>query len=145
MEITTATTSALTAASASTLLYAALAAAAFLYITIVRHRRGGDLPPGPAGLPLIGCLPFLEPNLHAYFARLAEKHGPVFSIRIGSKLEVVVTSPEVAREVLRDQDHVFANRVIPEAGRAIAFGEEDNIVGNPAGPKLRLLRRICVS
>ncbi|KAL6644401.1 hypothetical protein ACP70R_016009 [Stipagrostis hirtigluma subsp. patula] len=124
------------------LLYAGLLLAAFLYLAAVRRGRG--LPPGPAGLPLVGSLLSLDPELHVYFARLAARYGPIFSIRLGSKLGVVVTSPALAREVLREQDLVFANRDVPDAARSISYGGGQNIVWNPVGPTWRLLRRVCV-
>ncbi|TVT98918.1 hypothetical protein EJB05_55731, partial [Eragrostis curvula] len=131
------------ATAPASLLYAALLLPAVLYLAVNR-RRSRYLPPGPTGLPLVGSLPFIDRNLHTYFAGLAEKYGPVLSIRLGSKVEVVVSSPELAREVLRDKDPVFANRVMPEAGRAVCFDGEDNMSGSPVGPKWRLLRRVVV-
>ncbi|XP_062192139.1 flavonoid 3'-monooxygenase CYP75B137-like [Phragmites australis] len=131
-------------ATTTTLLYAALLAAAFLYLAAVRRARSSGLPPGPTGLPLVGSLLSLDPELHVYFARLAARYGPIFSIRLGSKLGVVVTSPALAREVLREQDLVFANRDTPDAARSISYGGGQNIVWNPVGPTWRLLRRVCV-
>uniref|UniRef100_A0ACD6ALJ1 Uncharacterized protein n=1 Tax=Avena sativa TaxID=4498 RepID=A0ACD6ALJ1_AVESA len=135
------------AATSTTLLYGALLAAAFLYVAAIRRRRGGGeggLPPGPKGLPLLGSLLSLDPDLHTYFAGLAAQYGPIFSIRLGSKLGIVITSPALAREVLRENDLVFSNRDIPDAARSISYGGGQNIVWNPVGPTWRLLRRVCV-
>jgi cytochrome P450 len=133
------------AATSTTLLYGALLAAAFLYVAAIRRRRAaGSLPPGPRGLPLLGSLLSLDPDLHTYFAGLAARYGPIFSIRLGSKLGIVITSPALAREVLRDNDLVFSNRDVPDAARSISYGGGQNIVWNPVGPTWRLLRRICV-
>lgn len=133
---------------AAALLYASLLLAASLLFLLAAARRRGrskkNLPPGPAGLPLVGSLLSLDPELHAYFARLAARYGPVFSIRLGSKLGVVVTSPALAREVLRDQDLAFSGRDVPDAARSISYGGGQNIVWNPVGPTWRLLRRACV-
>uniref|UniRef100_A0ACD5XXG0 Uncharacterized protein n=1 Tax=Avena sativa TaxID=4498 RepID=A0ACD5XXG0_AVESA len=127
---------------------ALLVPAAVLYLVAVtvtrRRRRRSGLPPGPMGLPVVGSLPFIDLNLHTYFAGLAAKHGPILSIQLGSKLDIVVSSPELAREVLRDQDAAFANRVMPDAGNALSFGGEENILGSPVGPTWRLQRRLCV-
>ncbi|EOA20420.1 hypothetical protein CARUB_v10000729mg [Capsella rubella] len=101
------------------------------------------LPPGPRGLPLVGNLPFLDPDLHTYFANLAQKHGPIFKLNLGSKLTVVVDSPSLAREILKDQDINFSNRDVPITGRAATYGGID-IVWSPYGAEWRQLRKVCV-
>ncbi|GJN04198.1 hypothetical protein PR202_ga21723 [Eleusine coracana subsp. coracana] len=138
-----------TTTTTTLLLYASLLAAALLYLLfVVRRGRGGGgglpLPPGPRGLPVVGSLLSLDPELHVYFARLAARYGPIFSIRLGSKLGVVITSPSLARDVLRDQDLAFSSRDVPDAARSISYGGGQNIVWNPVGPTWRLLRRVCV-
>ncbi|KAG6502218.1 flavonoid 3'-monooxygenase CYP75B137-like [Zingiber officinale] len=130
-------------------LFYAFAALAFLLAALVhaafaRRRHGGPpLPPGPRGLPLLGSLPFLQSDLHAHFGRLALTHGPIFSLRLGAKLGVVISSPALAREILRDHDAAFANRDVPASSR-VAYGGDANIVWNPNGPKWRMLRRVTV-
>lgn len=91
----------------------------------------------------MGNLPFLDPELHTYFAALASKHGPVFSLRLGRKFGVVVSSRDAAREVLRDQDAVFANRDVPVAATVAIYGGSD-IAFSPNGPIWRMLRKVCV-
>ncbi|XVE65010.1 hypothetical protein DITRI_Ditri07aG0147500 [Diplodiscus trichospermus] len=99
-------------------------------------------PPGPRGLPLVGNLPFLDPELHSYFAQLARTYGPVVKLQLGSKLAILVTSPSTAREVLKDQDIAFANRDVPVVALLITGGRD--IVWNPYGPEWRMLRKVCV-
>ncbi|KAL1190855.1 Flavonoid 3'-monooxygenase [Cardamine amara subsp. amara] len=101
------------------------------------------LPPGPRGLPIVGNLPFLDPDLHTYFANLAQSHGPIFKLNLGSKLTVVVNSPSLAREILKDQDINFSNRDVPLTGRAATYGGLD-IVWLPYGAEWRQVRKICV-
>lgn len=102
-----------------------------------------NLPPGPSGLPIFGNLLSLAPELHSYFAGLARIHGPVLKLRLGSKLGIVVSSPSTARQVLKDNDTVFANRDVPAAGRVATYGGND-IVWTQYGPEWRTLRKICV-
>ncbi|KAM3709667.1 hypothetical protein ACB098_02G191200 [Castanea mollissima] len=99
-------------------------------------------PPGPRGIPLIGNLLSLEPELHSYFSGLAHIYGPIFKLRLGNKVVIVVTSPSMARQVLKDQDVTFANRDITEAGRAATYGGSD-IAWSSYGPEWRMLRKVC--
>nr|XP_042905131.1 uncharacterized protein LOC107448862 [Parasteatoda tepidariorum] len=49
-----------------------------------------NLPPGPIGLPIVGYIPFLNKDVHLKFTELSKKYGEVFSVRLGSKLVVVL-------------------------------------------------------
>ncbi|XP_073012527.1 geraniol 8-hydroxylase-like [Typha latifolia] len=126
--------------SSAAILAAALLLSIFLLLS---RRRFPPLPPGPTGIPLLGFLPFLSPDLHTHFASLSLSYGPLMSLRLGSKLAVVVSTPAVARAVLKDQDPVFSNRDVPAAGRVVAYGGAD-IAWNPLGDTWRMLRRVCV-
>ncbi|XP_077235491.1 flavonoid 3'-monooxygenase CYP75B137-like [Tasmannia lanceolata] len=100
------------------------------------------LPPGPRGLPLLGYLPFLTSDLHHCFGKLSQTYGPIMKLRLGSKLCIVVSSPALAKEVMREQDPTFANRDVPVAALAMNYNGKD-IGWAPNGPHLRLLRRVC--
>ncbi|KAF8380455.1 hypothetical protein HHK36_027942 [Tetracentron sinense] len=102
-----------------------------------------QLPPGPQGLPVVGNLPFLAPDLHRCFAELARIYGPIMKLRLGSKLCIVITSPSLAREVLKDQDTIFANRDVSAVGFIGSYGGLD-ILWSPNGAHWRMLRKICV-
>lgn len=100
-------------------------------------------PPGPRGLPLIGYLPFLGNDLHKSFTELAGVYGPVYKLWLGNKLFVVVSSPSLAKEVVRDNDMIFANRDAPIASLVSTYGGND-IAGADYGPNWRKLRKIFV-
>lgn len=102
-----------------------------------------SLPPGPRGLPLIGNLASLDPDLHTYFAGLARTYGPILKLQLGHKLGIIVSSPNLAREVLKDHDITFANRDVPDVARIAAYGGSD-IAWSPYGPEWRMLRKVCV-
>ncbi|KAH7668429.1 Cytochrome P450 E-class group I protein [Dioscorea alata] len=107
------------------------------------RRRSPPLPPGPTGFPLVGSLFSLDPDLHTYFASLAKTYGPIFSIKLGTKLGIVISSPAIAKEVLQENDAIFANRDVPAVAHVIAYGGSD-IAWSPYGPTWRMLRKVCV-
>ncbi|XP_042504273.1 geraniol 8-hydroxylase-like [Macadamia integrifolia] len=117
----------------------------FWFVWLLKKSRNQNppLPPGPRPLPLLGNLPFLDPDLHTYFANLARTYGPIFKLHLGNKLGVIVSSPSLAKEVLKDQDTTFANRDPPIAARVATYGGID-IAWSPYGPQWRLLRKVCV-
>ncbi|KAL0542163.1 hypothetical protein IC582_022256 [Cucumis melo] len=53
----------------------------FALLRLLSKFRQPSLSPGPRGLPLVGYLPFLSPNLHHTFADLAKIYGPIFKLR----------------------------------------------------------------
>lgn len=101
------------------------------------------LPPGPRGLPVVGSLPFLKPEFHSYLASLAQTYGPILTLRLGQKISIVITSPALAREVLKDNDVNFANRDVPAVTKAMETGACD-IVWTQYGPEWRMLRKVSV-
>ncbi|EOA20409.1 hypothetical protein CARUB_v10000719mg [Capsella rubella] len=125
--------------------YAILVLIAILSVLwyFLKRSQHPPLPPGPRGLPIVGNLPFLDPDLHTYFTNLAKRYGPIFKLNLGSKLTVVVNSPELAREILKDQDINFSNRDVPLTGQAFSYGGLGLIL-LPYGAEWRMLRKVCV-
>ncbi|KAF8775561.1 hypothetical protein HU200_004334 [Digitaria exilis] len=68
------------------------------------------LPPSPPAIPVLGHLHLLGKPMHATLARLAARYGPVFSLRLGSREAMVVSSADLARECFTEHDVTFANR-----------------------------------
>ncbi|PHT92655.1 hypothetical protein T459_00537, partial [Capsicum annuum] len=101
------------------------------------------LPPGPRGLPIVGFLPFLRPNLHHQLTELSQQYGPIYKFWLGSRLCVVLNSPSLAKQVVCDQDSVFANRDLPIAGLVATYGGID-IALSPYGSYWRDMRKLFV-
>ncbi|CAM8901117.1 unnamed protein product [Rhodiola kirilowii] len=124
---------------------AALASAASICILSLigkaLRKRTFPLPPGPLGLPLLGYLPFLGRDPHVTFANLSKVYGPIFKVQLGSKLHIVLSSPELVKEVVRDKDIIFANRGGGVASN-IATYEANDIAFRDYGPEWRKLRKI---
>ncbi|KAK4486410.1 hypothetical protein RD792_009084 [Penstemon davidsonii] len=105
--------------------------------------KSPPLPPGPRGLPIVGYLPFLNQNLLVQFTGLAHKYGPIYKIQLGTKLWVVIGSPSLTKEVVRDHDSVFANRDAPIAAQVATYGIND-IAWSPNNYEWRKMRKIFV-
>ncbi|PIN14767.1 Cytochrome P450 CYP2 subfamily [Handroanthus impetiginosus] len=101
------------------------------------------LPPGPQGLPILGYLPFLSKNMHHQFTDLAHKYGPIFKLYLGTKLCVVISSPSLVKEIVRDQDAIFANRDVPIAAYIFSYGAND-IAWSPQNSQWRSMRKVFV-
>ncbi|KAK6262962.1 hypothetical protein QUC31_008778 [Theobroma cacao] len=103
------------------------------------------LPPGPRGLPLVGYLPFLgTDNLHLVFTELAGVYGPIYQLWLGNKLCVVISSPSLAKEVVRDNDITFSERDPPIAAQICTFGCNDIVFDSYSTPDWRMKRKVLV-
>ncbi|KAI7754737.1 hypothetical protein M8C21_004816 [Ambrosia artemisiifolia] len=63
-----------------------------------------NLPPGPPTLPIIGNLHQVGDKLHVSLYKLAQEYGPLISLKLGTKILVVASSPEAAMGILKTQD-----------------------------------------
>ncbi|CAN1275241.1 Geraniol 8-hydroxylase [Linum perenne] len=76
-----------------------------------RRRRSqhlGRLPPGPRPLPIVGNIFNLGWAPHESFVQLAQAHGPIMTLYLGSMCTVVISSKEAARTMFKCYDVVFA-------------------------------------
>ncbi|XVF03635.1 hypothetical protein REPUB_Repub05bG0010000 [Reevesia pubescens] len=100
--------------------------------------------PGPRKLPLIGNMHQLVGYLpHRCLRDLARKHGPIMHLQLGQISTVVVSSPEIAEEVMRTHDIIFACRPFLSVAMIITYKCTD-IVFAPYGSYWRHLRKICM-
>ncbi|PIA35290.1 hypothetical protein AQUCO_03600159v1 [Aquilegia coerulea] len=112
-----------------------------------QHRREelGQLPPGPIGLPVLGNIFQLSWAPHVSFAKLAQTHGSIMTVRLGTMRTIVISSSDVAREMFKNHDTVLAGRKIYEAMRGKEGASEGSIILAQHGPRWRMLRRLCTS
>ncbi|GMP48294.1 hypothetical protein CsSME_00015695 [Camellia sinensis var. sinensis] len=110
------------------------------------HKKRDRTPPEPAGAwPLIGHLRLLGANklLHRTLGAMADNYGPAFSIRLGIKQALVVSSWEVAKECFTTNDKIFSTRPKSLALKLMAY--DHAVLGfAPYGPYWRDLRKLAM-
>uniref|UniRef100_A0ACD5VCK8 Uncharacterized protein n=1 Tax=Avena sativa TaxID=4498 RepID=A0ACD5VCK8_AVESA len=103
------------------------------------------LPPGPLNLPVIGSAHRLvNARPHRTMRDLAGVHGPLMYLRVGQIPLVVVTSKELAREILKTHDAIFATRPNLMAGEIVAYGCSDLLFSPTPNDYFRKLRKLCI-
>ncbi|KAL5547314.1 hypothetical protein UlMin_007001 [Ulmus minor] len=86
-----------------------------------------SLPPGPFQWPIIGNIFQIGNSPHITFARFAQTYGPLFSLKLGTQLVIVGSSPEAAMEILKTQDRSLSARYVPHVLTQPKTMEDNNL------------------
>ncbi|XP_052171729.1 (S)-N-methylcoclaurine 3'-hydroxylase isozyme 1-like [Diospyros lotus] len=74
-----------------------------------------QLPPGPKPWPILGNILHMGKTPHVTLARFAQTYGPLISLRLGTQVLIVGSSPVVAAEILKTHDRIMSARYVPHA------------------------------
>ncbi|XP_054823942.1 cytochrome P450 81E8-like [Prosopis cineraria] len=100
-----------------------------------------NLPPGPPSLPMLGNILQIQRPLFRFFHSLSLKYGPIYTLRFGSQIAVVVSSLSGCQECFTKNDTILANRRPLLKTKHLAYNNK-TVVMAPYGDYWRNLRRI---
>ncbi|VVA95262.1 unnamed protein product [Arabis nemorensis] len=106
---------------------------------LYQRRWRSNIPPGPPPRFLIGNLNQLKPLWTHSFSEWSKTYGPIISVWLGTQLAVVVSTSDLARQVLRDKDYQLSNR--HRTARMTQNGSD--LIWSDYGPHYVKLRKLC--
>ncbi|XP_024527089.1 ent-kaurene oxidase 2 [Selaginella moellendorffii] len=130
---------------------AALLGLALLCITVAilhKHsskRRRNNLPPEVPGLPFVGnLLQMTVERPHRKLTSWSNEYGPIYTIRTGQKSQVIVSSPELAREAVVAKYSSISNRDLG-SNLTILTRNRKIVAMSDYGDRYRMLKRMVVN
>ncbi|KAK4278316.1 hypothetical protein QN277_016180 [Acacia crassicarpa] len=99
------------------------------------------LPPGPPKVPILGNMHQIGAMPHQTIAKWAKQYGPLMHLKLGGLSAIVVSSPEMAKGVMKTHDIIFANRPYVVAADIITYGSK-SMSFSPYGSYWRQMRKI---
>ncbi|MED6207476.1 hypothetical protein PIB30_036151 [Stylosanthes scabra] len=114
-----------------------------IFKTKCSRAASNNLPPGPWKLPILGSIHHLIGDLpHHSLRKLSQKHGPIMHMQLGETSAIVISSPEMAKEVFKTHDTAFSQRPRFVAVEALTYGWSD-LAFSPYGSYWKQIRKIC--
>jgi hypothetical protein len=103
-------------------LFAALVGVVVYRLSRVGRRPAG-YPPGPPTLPMIGNLHLMpKEKPHLQFQKWAEEYGPVYSLILGTKVMVVLSSDQAIKDLLDKRSGIYSSRPDMYLGQVVSGG-----------------------
>lgn len=94
------------------------------FIRLMRvGRRPAGYPPGPPTLPIIGNIHQMpKRDAHLQFKKWAEEYGPVYSLILGTKTLIVLSSDQAVKDLLDKKSNMYSDRQDMYIGQELCSG-----------------------
>ncbi|MED6150364.1 hypothetical protein PIB30_071570 [Stylosanthes scabra] len=102
------------------------------------------LPPGPNPFPIIGNILEFGNQPHQALAKLSKTYGPIMTMKLGNITTIVISSPQLAKEVLHKNDLISTCRAVPDTLKALDHHIYSVGWMQPL-PMWRTLRKVCAT
>lgn len=87
----------------------------FFIFKVSKSSKITQLPPGPTPWPVLGNIFHMGNMPHITLTNFAKTYVPLMSLRLGTKLLVVGSSPSAAIKILKTHDRIMSGRHVPNA------------------------------
>ncbi|KAL1222109.1 Cytochrome P450 71A25 [Cardamine amara subsp. amara] len=118
----------------------------FVTILFLKKQSSGKktkTPPSPPGLPLIGNLHQLGRHTHRSLCSLSKRYGPLMLLRLGRSPVLIVSSADLAQDILKTHDRAFASRPLTKLSDRLLYNNRD-VASAPYGEYWRQMKSVCV-
>ncbi|ODV94023.1 hypothetical protein PACTADRAFT_3984 [Pachysolen tannophilus NRRL Y-2460] len=94
-----------------------------IYEILQIGKRNPRLPPGPPTVPIFGnFLQIPKKNVHLKFQEWAKTYGPIYSLILGTKVVIVLNSPDAIKELLDKKSTIYSSRPEIYVGQDLISG-----------------------
>lgn len=104
-------------------------------------RRPKGLPPGPPTIPILGNIHQIPKQYqHLQFEKWAREYGPIYSVILGTKVMIVLSSDQAIKDLLDKRSNIYSSRPEMYLGQIVSGGYRMLLM--EYGPTWRMLRGI---
>ncbi|KAH8649736.1 putative cytochrome P450 [Tricladium varicosporioides] len=105
-------------------------------------KRPKNYPPGPPTLPLIGNIHQMPlRDAHLQFEKWAREYGPIYSLMLGTKTLIVLSSDEAVKDLLDRRSGIYSHRQEMYIGQTLCSGDL-RLLMMGYGPRWRAFRKM---